>query len=784
MNNANTNNKFSSQNRIIFSFLATFFIAILIICMLMYQVFSNNLSENLHSRATEVIDIIDYMAQTSGESPALTKGIKTLAASRDIKLIVVRINEPPTVIASNKEALIGSSANKTFSKIEKTKPFKFDEDTDQYTAISSIWLENNFSDRKFTKATVGIIFDTYKTRTLLQKQILDTSLYLILTTIFVLGLAYILTNRYIFKPLEIINSSLNSNDSNNEFIPIPLARNDEIGAVASTLNQLFSDLYSSKKKLRENTERYDLALQGTKVGLVDWDVIANKVYCSSSLKEILGINKSDFSPDMEWIENRTHKEDREMAHAALVAHLKDDIEYDVEGRLKHHNGEYIWMRARGQAVRDHSGRAIRMVGYYVDISKRKANEKFMNSLYLLSIDASLPLAHKINYILKEGLNYLGLECGLICKIEGESSSVSYYQCPDSYHINNQSTFNLNDTFCKHTVEENSMVAAHNISKSNLNYLPEHTDLGIKCYIGIPLYLHGRIYGTVSFTDYQARPELFSEREKSFVRLISQWISNEMMRAQYIDYLHETESRLEEAVEELTDINSELESFTHVASHDLQEPLRMITNFTGLLEKNYADILDNTATEYLNILSKSAKQMRVLIKDLLEYAHASKENEKVDTLDLNSLLKQVLNNLDKQIRESKAVVKNDNLPIIQANKASMISLLQNIINNGIKFQHANKHPIIEIKAFQHTGSWVIAVNDNGIGIDSNYHTKIFEPFKRLHAKSEYKGTGIGLAVCKKIISRMNGKMWIESEKDVGTTFYFSIPNQITETGKAA
>jgi len=475
----------------------------------MYQVFSKNLLEDLHSRAAEVIDIIDYMAQTSGDSPTLTKGIKTLAASRDIKLIIVRTHEPPIVIASNKTRLIGTPANKIFSEIKNSSHFEFDKNTDQYTAMSSIWLENKFNNGRFKKATVGIIFDTYKTRTALQDNIINTLLYLILTTIFVVLFAYLSTNKYIFKPLEIINSSLNKNNSNNEFSTIPLSSNDEIGTVAKTLNQLFTDLYSSKKDLRENT----------------WDLINNNLYCSRSLKEILGIDDETFSPTIDWFEKRTHEEDKENAHVALLSHLKNDTEYDVEGRLQHENGEYIWMRVRGRAVRDHTGKAIRMVGYYVDISKRKENEKLMNSLYLLSADATLPLNKKINCILTEGVNYLGLDCGLICKISGEDLSTTYLQCPKEYQLNEQSTFKLKETFCSYTIQTDSISALHNISESHLCDLPEHTELGINCYIGIPLYIHDRIYGTVSFSDFKIRSKPFTEHELSFVKLISHWISN-------------------------------------------------------------------------------------------------------------------------------------------------------------------------------------------------------------------------------------------------------------------
>ena len=603
MSSLSSANKTSSQKRIIVAFLLVFIISVLIICLLMYQVFSKNLSESLHIRASEVIDIIDYMAQTSGESPELIRGIKTLAANRDIKLIIVRINEPPVVIASNKEALIGLPSNDIFADSSFSHSHTLDSNKDQYTEISSIWLENKFNNGQFTQASVGVVFDTYKTRTILQKHILNTSLSLILMTILVIGIIYFLTNKYIFKPLETINLSLVSNNNNkHEFTPIPIINNDEIGTVANTLNELFTELYTSKKMLRESTERYDLALQGTKVGLVDWDITTDNLYCSSTLLELLGLSGSKIQPSTRWIENQMHPDDIDIVQSALISHLKFNTEYDVEGRLKRSDGNYIWVRARGQALRDEHGKAIRMVGYYVDISKRKEHENFMNSLYLLNADASISLDEKIHNILNKAAHYLSLECGIICKIKENASSVKYFVCPDQYNLNNQLVYNLNETFCSHTVAINSTVAIHDIAKSDLKHLPEHKSLGINCYIGTPLYLHGKIYGTISFSDYKQKLHPFSEQEKSFIKLLSQWIGNEMMRAEYINYLHETESRLEAAVEELTRANSELESFTYVASHDLQEPLRMINNFTGLLKNNHKDEFSEEAKEYLSILS--------------------------------------------------------------------------------------------------------------------------------------------------------------------------------------
>ena len=202
-------NKTSSQKQIILSLIVIFLVAVLIICLLMYRVFTIHLYDELQKYATQTLEVIDYMAQTSGESPELNKGIKTLAANRDIKLIIVRIDDPPVVIASNKTALIGLPTNEIFSNIEGSPSFSFNSNTDIFTAVSSIWLENEYNNGQFTKASVGVVFNTYEMRMQLQEQVLHVSYYLILTIILAIGIVYFLTNKFIFKPLKTINSTLN-----------------------------------------------------------------------------------------------------------------------------------------------------------------------------------------------------------------------------------------------------------------------------------------------------------------------------------------------------------------------------------------------------------------------------------------------------------------------------------------------------------------------------------------------------------------------------------------------
>jgi light-regulated signal transduction histidine kinase (bacteriophytochrome) len=217
----------------------------------------------------------------------------------------------------------------------------------------------------------------------------------------------------------------------------------------------------------------------------------------------------------------------------------------------------------------------------------------------------------------------------------------------------------------------------------------------------------------------------------------------------------------------------LEQFAFVASHDLQEPLRMISSFLTLLEKKYQDVIDDNGKMYIGFAVDGAKRMRQIILDLLKYSRAGRTEEEKEELDLSELIDEIKLLLGKTIEEKQAVFIIDQLPTIHAYKASMLQVFQNLINNALKYTN-NDIPVqihIEVKALEH--HWQFAVIDNGIGIEKEYFDKIFIIFKRLHTKEEYPGTGMGLAIIKKIIEMHGGKIWVESEKGKGSTFYFTI-----------
>jgi len=225
--------------------------------------------------------------------------------------------------------------------------------------------------------------------------------------------------------------------------------------------------------------------------------------------------------------------------------------------------------------------------------------------------------------------------------------------------------------------------------------------------------------------------------------------------------------------ELKRSNGDLEQFAYIASHDLQEPLRMVSGFTGLLQRRYAGKLDADADEFIGFVIGGVNRMQALINDLLSYSRVGREDVAAKPVDMQLVVDQALANLQTAIEERSALVSRGPLPTVLANHGMLVRVFQNLISNALKFCKADR-PIVRIAAEQHGAEWVFSVADNGIGIDPQYRDRIFLIFQRLHQQGEYPGTGIGLAVVKRIVERNGGRIWLESEPGKGTTFFFTLP----------
>ncbi len=234
-----------------------------------------------------------------------------------------------------------------------------------------------------------------------------------------------------------------------------------------------------------------------------------------------------------------------------------------------------------------------------------------------------------------------------------------------------------------------------------------------------------------------------------------------------------EEALEQKAEDLARSNADLEQFAYVASHDLQEPLRMVANFTQLLAERYRDQLDTDGVEFIGFAVDGARRMQRLIQDLLMYSRVGTRGKKFERTDCNEVLGQVIANLQVAIQESGGLVTHDTLPTVMADASQLPQVFQNLISNAIKFRGKDA-PRVHVTAARQGARWMFTVRDNGIGIDPEFADQIFVIFQRLHSREEYPGTGIGLALCKKIVERHGGRIWVESQPGNGATFYFTIP----------
>ena len=250
-------------------------------------------------------------------------------------------------------------------------------------------------------------------------------------------------------------------------------------------------------------------------------------------------------------------------------------------------------------------------------------------------------------------------------------------------------------------------------------------------------------------------------------VVSHFITRELNRSR------EAEISREKLLKELMESNTELERFAYVASHDMQEPVRMVNIYSQMVVEDYENTLDERGRKYLRTISASAGRMQVMIQDLLSYSRLRNDPADMVAVDLNHRLKHVRASFARLVEETGAQIEGEGLPTVYANPVQIQRLLENLISNGIKYQLLGQVAVIQVTAADDGDRWRITVADNGIGIDPEFASGIFEPFRRLHSWEEYPGTGLGLSICRKIVERHGGRIWVESLAGDGTRFHFTL-----------
>ncbi len=481
--------------------------------------------------------------------------------------------------------------------------------------------------------------------------------------------------------------------------------------------------------LKESNEKYNFILQNTN----DLIQILNDKFKIDYINDQAHFKTIGYSSE-DLIGNNLgeliHPNESKDVRLFLENLLKNG-ETEREGRLKHKNGNWIWFNIRGKKILDLNDEIK-----YLIISREISKEK--------KVEEELKTSEEKYRLITENANDL-------IDIIDKDFKIEYINEEVHKKILGYSKKDLIGKLAINFVHPDDFLTAMKSLKRGIKQGEGEAEIRFKHKNGnwVWLEIRGRIFIDIN------------GKEKGLL------ISRDETKRK------EAEEKLKKTLEELKRSNADLEQFAYIASHDLQEPLRMVASFTQLLGKRYKDKLDSDANDFINFAVDGAKRMQELINDLLTYSKVRTHGQPFEEVDLNKILKDVLKNLKFSIDDSDTIFTYDPLPVIMGDSLQISQLFQNLISNAIKFND-KEQPMVSISIKTKKKDWVFSIRDNGIGIDPKYYDTIFKIFKRLHSRKDYPGSGIGLSICKKIIKRHAGEIWVESEEGRGSVFYFSIP----------
>ncbi|AHJ31131.1 GAF domain-containing protein [Nodularia spumigena CS-584] len=570
------------------------------------------------------------------------------------------------------------------------------------------------------------------------------------------------------------------------------------------LSVYFQDITEKQQTavaLRQSEERWQLALQGNNDGIWDWNVKTNEVFFSTRWKEMLGYEDQEIANHLDEWEKLVHPDDLNYVLQALENHFtKKTPFYVTEHRLLCKDGSYKWILDRGQALWDKTGDVVRMLGSHTDIAERKQAEEELKRQNLrsqlfaeitLKIRESLEIEEILQTTVKEVQKLLEADRVVMFQVwaDGSGTVVQEAVLPGWPVVLGQDI--LDPCFQEQGYVEQyrlgRVAAIVDVEQADIKdcYGEFLQSLGVKANLVVPIMVRENLWGLL-IAHQCATPRQWNSFELDLLQQIANQIGIALAQAKLL----EQETR---HTQELARSNAELEQFAYVASHDLQEPLRMVTSYLQLLERKYKHQLDANAEQFITYAVDGARRMQSLINDLLDYSRVTSRGQPIVEVDFNMIFERAIANLKFTIEESSAIITHDLLPIVMADPTQLTQVLQNLIGNAIKFRGESplKIHLGAVKAEQtqeqlpipHSplptppNEWLFSVSDNGIGIESQYAERIFVIFQRLHGRSKYPGTGIGLAICKKIIERHGGRIWVESKPGQGSTFYFTIPEKV-------
>ena len=538
-----------------------------------------------------------------------------------------------------------------------------------------------------------------------------------------------------------------------------ITKKGKVKWLAWTFNPSKADnlIYGIGKDITEKKNLEDILNKSNKlarIGSWEIDLIKGTVFWSDITKEIREV-EPDFVPTLELgISKFKEGFHRNMIQQRVQDCIEKGTPWDEELLIETFKGNWKWVRSIGEGE-FLNGKCIRVYGSFQDINEKKlAQQKMLENNERFSMVA-------------KATNDLIWDWDII---SGETIRLgsSFFENL-GYHSNfSKSNKSLWLDFVHpddlERVEKNRNIIFDDPTK---NYWEDQ-------------YRCKRADG--SFAIVYDRGYIIRTSNGTAIKMIGSTQDISKLKQNEIE-LAQLNEQLTNQAKDLALSNKELENFAYIASHDLQEPLRMISSFLTQIEKKYGHILDEKGKKYIFFAVDGAKRMRQIILDILEFSRVGRQELSEEDVNVKLLIEEISDLYKKQIEEKNATIEVGPMPVIQTYKASLRQVFQNLISNALKYQEEDNKAIISIQCKKEDGFWKFSIQDNGIGIEEEFHDKIFEIFQRLHNKEDYSGTGIGLAIVKKIIEGQGGKIYLESAKGKGSVFYFTIPEKMNLNNKA-
>ncbi|AFZ58958.1 PAS domain-containing protein [Anabaena cylindrica FACHB-243] len=545
------------------------------------------------------------------------------------------------------------------------------------------------------------------------------------------------------------------------------------------------------EQLRQSEERFQIVALATNDVLRDWDLLTNQVWWNQSVQTLFGYTSAQVDLDAIWWRERIHPDDRTRITADIRTAIDSGKQFwSNEYRFLRNDGTYAYIFDRVYVVHNQAGKAVRMIGAMMDITDRKRvqaelqRQNLRSQLFAnitLKIRQSLQIDDILQTSVTEVQKLLQADRVLILQLHSNGSFLVVKEAvvPGLPIILGQ---NITDPcFDEGYIQKYSQGLISAISNiETAQFQPCHIEFlqqfAVKANLVVPIFRQNQLWGLL-IAHQCLHTRQWTNWEIGLLRQLADQIA--IALAQSLILEQETKQR-----QELTRSNEELQQFAFIASHDLQEPLRKIKTFGERLKITCSDSLSEQGHDYLERMQNATLRMQTLIEDLLTLSRVTTRAQPFVEVNLAQITQEVLSDLEVRIQQTGGQIEVGELPIIQADPLQMRQLLQNLIGNALKFHRQNQPPIIKIHGqFVNNiaddlalgGAYFqIIVEDNGIGFAEKYLDRIFNVFQRLHGRSEYEGTGIGLAICRKITERHHGTITAQSQPGAGAIFIVTLP----------